>query len=782
MISLLVFMLIFTVRTTAYAQSPGNGTSSSGWMERGETALAAGETERAVQLADSVLERAPDLVSARLLRARAYGAAARRTHFETPYAPILDANDLKKMADAAARVARGGTWDLDYITEHDVARAIVDFEFVLAQDSALHPALVDYGRLWHTHRVFDRAIEIGEASVRIHPDDPDAHVELVETYLHYIWRIRASEARQVLTDLGTPYATFFLGEFIRREGGLRRADYVLTRLNANRAGMPQEPILLSLAKVRIAQGRYQLAFALIKRALQFDDLVGARLVHRELWYVLDEAELAEAEALQTASDYRAFYERVWAKRDPSPAAPTNWRLVEHVRRLIVAENDFAYFGSRKRPMGDLGDPVPAYVMDVDLPPWYYDVHGFNDKGLIYIRYGEPDERIRTRPQMAMPPDPGVPENASWRYRAEGLDFHFVKSHDGGEAYASFLAAAVGECHLAADRAEWGGPYQQIAPRPVLSSDDRAAGPMDPCGGGIDSRSIFEVGNALATLIEEGQQDITTGLSSDRHTWPIPSVEGFDFPTQLATFRGEEGRTDVSIYFALPIGAFSRMHEAETVPVEVGFAVHDSAWHALAESNTLRRYPRSDDPTKATFEEIHFSVAPDSYRVSLYADLLGAPSLGGYRFNRGIDDYARPATMMSDLVLAYDIRPRAGTAGTTRSSLRITPNPFHRASTDLPLHVYFELYNLALTPDDLARYRITYRIEPTKEHGGIFGLFGRSDPGLAVSASFEDATPAPIVYQQIDVSDLSPGEYTLTVLVADETSGVELFRSIDIELY
>jgi hypothetical protein len=139
-------------------------------------------------------------------------------------------------------------------------------------------------------------------------------------------------------------------------------------------------------------------------------------------------------------------------------------------------------------------------------------------------------------------------------------------------------------------------------------------------------------------------------------------------------------------------------------------------------------------------------------------------------------------MMSDVVLAYDVRPKTGHVPSARSSLQITANPFNRSALDQPLFVYFELYHLALDQDDRARYRVRYALEPTENEGGLFGLFGRKQPGLSVSASFENETPSPIVYSQVDVGELSAGEYEFTVHVTDETSGKELARQLRVELY
>ncbi len=778
-------LTLFLIARPSHAQSAARATSVGGWLAEVDEALSRDDRRRAIEILDQKLDESPSLLEARLLRARVYSANAEKSFFEASNASILDPSDLRQIAQAAARVARGAEWGFEYNVEHDISRAILDFEFILARDSSFENTLYEYSKLWHSHYVFDRAIEAGEAQVRLRPDVAAGHEELVASYRHYIWRRKSERALRWLEERPTPYARYFVGEIYRREGRYKRADDIYANLLNEDAAIPRPPVILSRARVRIAQGRHREAYSYIEQALQFDSLVGARLLLGEFLYVMDATEHADSRQLGTVDEYRAFVEKMWTRRNPAPAAAINWRLLEHFRRLVVAERDFEFFGSRKRPMGDVvtaTDVVPAYEMDIDVPSWYYDVHGLNDKGLIYVRYGEPDQKLWTQPVFAPPPDPGVPLNTSWRYAAEKLDFHFVNPHTGGEPYAYYLVASLGECRMAADRAQWGGFYQQLAPHMRAGDPRKPIGGSDPCDGDADPRSVFDAAEAVDKLSDAGREAINRGLATDRHTWSTMEVESFDFPFDVVTFRGNEGRTDVSVYFALPVGWFSGKVSSDELPVAVGFAMHDMNWQAVARESAVRRYPISEEAAKAAFEEIHLSVRPDSYRVSIHADLLDEPPLGGYKMGLRIPDYTRLEAMMSDVVLAYDVRPKAGHVPSSRSSLQITANPFHRSALDQSLHVYFELYNLTLDQDDRARYRVRYALEPTKKEGGVFGLFGRKQPGLSVSASFEDDTPSPIVYSEIDVGELSVGEYEFTVHVTDETSGKELARRVRVELY
>jgi tetratricopeptide (TPR) repeat protein len=159
----------------------------------------------------------------------------------------------------------------------------------------------------------------------------------------------------------------------------------------------------------------------------------------------------EATYAVTVPDRRpAFYRGFWARREPDLASPANERLAEHFRRLRTARRDFALrFPSNhfhKRPearalMADVGplilqrlgglhasgwipghsrleDALQAAGVGVDvrdLPEpdsvTRYLRHGLDGRGLLYLRFGAPEERLLTV-------GPGIDVEA-WRYTVDG---------------------------------------------------------------------------------------------------------------------------------------------------------------------------------------------------------------------------------------------------------------------------------------------------------------------------------------------------------------------------
>jgi tetratricopeptide (TPR) repeat protein len=153
----------------------------------------------------------------------------------------------------------------------------------------------------------------------------------------------------------------------------------------------------------------------------------------------------------TAPDRRAgFYRGFWARREPDLATPANERLAEHFQRLRTARRDFALLF----PSSRFHRSPEARALTADLAPWIlarlggfgpggwirghsrleddvqaagvgvdvrdlpepdsvsrYLRHGFDGRGLLYLRFGAPEERLMTV-------GPGVDVEA-WRYAVDG---------------------------------------------------------------------------------------------------------------------------------------------------------------------------------------------------------------------------------------------------------------------------------------------------------------------------------------------------------------------------
>jgi GWxTD domain-containing protein len=132
-----------------------------------------------------------------------------------------------------------------------------------------------------------------------------------------------------------------------------------------------------------------------------------------------------------------WLQRFWTDRDRAELRSDGERLREHYRRLLYARRHFGLTVSRR-----FYGQRDAYHSGSDE---------LDDRGVIYVRHGEPATRLKPFVFGLMP-------NETWRYgRADGdLLFHFSAGYDdsgGGDLYDYRLVESVLDLRGAADATE-----------------------------------------------------------------------------------------------------------------------------------------------------------------------------------------------------------------------------------------------------------------------------------------------------------------------------------------
>ena len=709
---------------TAFPQEPGRiHPAESRGAEPAVEAMKERKWLRAIDILDAVLKHNPEDLEARYYRAIAHREIAKfqaLLHFKH-YGQGLD-----------------------------------DFAFVLARDSTYRDILYQYALFSRveptlltdqTRVEMEDALMLAHEQARLRPDVGEHEYRLFTLYRRFINNRDAAAALKWLDGHPSPWAAFFKAELLRRNGQLYSAEASLAGLLEGDPGIRRQPILLSLARLYYERGDPERAQALVIEAIEsIERTLDAAFVFEDFKYVVDGNELNEYRSLNTVQELIAFFRAFWARRNPLPANRIDLRLAEHYRRLVYAEKNYAFDGYRfwfdnPDKAGEL--PFPAsYPLDGE----------FNDKGHLYIRLGEPTDRIATVTggmslcasgmrfdATAFAENACWMPNESWRYAGLDVDFHFVIDQDAvGNNWR--LTPVIANRAMLEDRMEWGGTYVQMA-RAFL--DDPSTRDLD----------LLEGRHAMA---DESRQSVERGLTMDRHTWG-EDVEPLEFPYLSASFRGEAGETLLMLYYALPLSG----------SVEVGAAVHDMAWARIRQETKLVEVPAG----LLAVQGIRFRVPPDSYHVAIHLRPQGSPMLGGYRFTVRAPDFGRGELSASDLLLAFRIP----------SPSEVHVNPSGRFALDQLVHVYFEIYDLTFGVSDLTDYSVEFTLTPLKKKSLLRRLLGGSSETRALMTRHQGTTASPVESAEIDVRDVNPGEYMLTVKVTDENSGQWVERRREIEL-
>src|SRR5438128_665997 len=142
------------------------------------------------------------------------------------------------------------------------------------------------------------------------------------------------------------------------------------------------------------------------------------LYRTELSYLATAAELASFDSLAAPAARAAWLERFWIRRDVTEAREPGERLAEHYRRWFYARRNFRLVSRHRH---------------YDITERYRTAQTeFDDRGLIYIRHGDPDRRAQySSPGTVL--GSGLEPNESWLYRHPPPDgnliFHFVSRGD-----------------------------------------------------------------------------------------------------------------------------------------------------------------------------------------------------------------------------------------------------------------------------------------------------------------------------------------------------------------
>lgn len=632
------------------------------------------------------------------------------------------------------------------------------------------------------------AIELQEAQVRHKPGQPVHLFHLFTFYRRFLNHTDLEEAREWLRGRPHPMSEFARAEALRREGRLTAADERLAELvSETGSALPAQPILLARARIHYAREDPEQAqthfFAAVER---IDGPIEAAFVMEDVKYVITPEELRTYRTANGPSNYRKFFRSVWARRDPTPARAVNVRLREHYERLMVAEQKYVFDGLR------LWRNNPDKLDRLEFPAPYHLNHEFNDKGLVYIRHGEPDDRVVTLEgagrmdsfrgylgsQSSLPmgkqqsPLASWHPNESWRYSYRELDFHFLIA-EGGTGNNWRLTPSITNLSLLEDREHWGGVYVRMtrAAQEALEAANES--------GSAPSSSVLDFSQDRDRMASESAEDVRIGFRTDRYTWP-EDVSVIDFSHLYAAFRGSNGRTDLVLSYAVRPDDLpeERREETDTLQIETGAAVHGPDWEEHFRERSVRSL------ANRPIRRLHtISAVPDSYRVSFHARTLDGRMQGAYQGRIQVPAYTAGTLGMSDPVPAYAVDPTGEKGALRRSGHGVRVNPSAAFSRDESLLVFFELYDLALDENDETAYRVSYRLAEEGDEPGFFGrLFGADEPHtVTLETERTGSNPSPAEYAELDVQEAPPGTYELTVTVRDLVGAQTVERSRSVTL-
>ncbi|MCD6117347.1 hypothetical protein J7K93_10050 [bacterium] len=648
------------------------------------------------------------------------------------------------------------------------------FQKVVEMDSLYKDVFYQWALLKRMNGKYIDAVELIRKQMRIDPQNNIYRYEVFHLIDYMVEDVSSDSIETYLINRKDPYSRYALGELYRRKGVLEAADSVFSSLLKDHGQMELQPVYLSLVRLRITQKKFKDAQRFYWLGVDsVSTNAGAMLVTEGLMFIVHAEEYRALKRYKSFAELKRIVNYLWIKRNLMPAMEYNSRLIEHYRRLLKAEKYYRYDGLRH--VLQKSDVANTIV----FPPWYYENYKFNDMGLIYIRYGEPDDRITTFGS-------GVPSNISWLYRQRGnrtkLIFHFYIAPDAPPGYWT-LKPMVSSGQELEKLYDWDTKYYRIAESigadRVKSSDSQT----------VDDIQAISATTLMSELTDERINDAEFAMKHDEQRFSkTTTVLPMSFIANRFLYSGSN--TEVQFAYAIPAGEIFKKAKKDSITLEAGITVFDKymkeVYKDLQRYKLIKSGKNKHIYKKQFIGKFVFKVYPEKYNIAIHCRIPKTDQLNGSRFKYVVPRPGRNSLSLSTLLLAYDIKFKADSEKRIRGNLNIIPNPSLRFSKKDPLFIYYEVYNLKKGADDLTNYTVTFNIKqkgsPGRKVKNLFGIFGKSESyTITVQNKYSGKSVKDSNFLSFDMSSAGKGEYKLEIVVHDNVSNSEKRQNVEFTL-
>jgi hypothetical protein len=205
----------------------------------------------------------------------------------------------------------------------------------------------------------------------------------------------------------------------------------------------------------------------------------------------------------------------------------------------------------------------------------------------------------------------------------------------------------------------------------------------------------------------------------------------------------------------------------------------------------RKCPPNYDHSKLTLtgEKSGF-LEPGKHEVALQMYELSNKMADFKKEEITIRDFSGDKLMISDVKLSPHIEILGLNIETNGNELYVMPYPYNTISKNIPVYIYFEIYNLALIQENNTNYEISFRMERRikKEEYAveIIRSFGRIFTGgkpqeIETSYQRQGNSRMSKEWVELDITDIKSGYSRLMVTVKDLNMGSEVNSSVEFEL-
>ena len=675
------------------------------------------------------------------------------------YKKIIDLseNDIEAHYYLGIAYRESGKYKAFIMQDYDWQQAERNFRFVVENIGPNRDIYYQYALLKKYAKDYVGAIELAEKQLFNDPDEK-AYCGLHYFYNSFLCNRPSRFHGWVLKRTGNRSA-IYLGESFRHREEFPQADSVFHGLLNSADDISRVPLLIALAKLKYQRQQKDSTQFYYEKAIEsIHNDVDAALMFEDVKYVLSDAEWRRYRVLPSFELKRNFIAKMWVARDPMPASAINYRIIEHVARVIFAEKYYYFDGVRSA----VNNPDRLNFLSF---PNVFDLNDkYNDKGLVYIRHGQPDDR-------AFYLSVDSPPNETWFYYPRGelkkkLMFHFWQ-----------------------DSNTAGNNHRFIPSIPKYMADSRLS-LDDPIFARLFTADYMEAMAIDHEMKIQSQEFVRIGMDTDQHSWSA-QLRPIIFPLYTAAFRENPMTSRCELYFSLTAEDVMPDKEAYTVhdSVSINFTAFDMGYNLIERVERNIPIGQIVDSSKMNGfwpSLVAFSAVPGPYQFALDISTPGDEAIGGYKGRFDIPSFIGKNFKMSGLLLAKSITSARQRNAFYKNGLTVIPNPAKIFNRKKPIDVYFEIYDLEANSDKKRDFIVRYDIKLLEARAkGIFRRIGRilKNPQQSVSSDVEreTATPMSVEYIALDLSKNVPGVYELDLSVFIPGKRDTVSRKIEFEL-
>jgi GWxTD domain-containing protein len=578
-------------------------------------------------------------------------------------------------------------------------------------------------------------------SAEVDPGFVRGLVDLANTALRQRVNIKLGVALEALrragkTSAGSDPEVLLARGRVEREVG--DADSALTAFNQYLERGPNRSLgLLEVARTDFLLGSFDGVVPYYQGAAS-DDSVTVAAYRSDLATIASDSVLAEFDHEQGA--HRADYlKRFWTDRDLLDLRGNGERLREHYRRLFYARKNFQLAATNRHY-----DIVERYRSGS---------RDFDDRGVIYIRHGEPS----TRATYAAP---GLEPNESWRYsRPDGdLIFHFIAREDVQDfKLVESLFDVLGFSDAVKLQGQANGAADNAMAEQLMLSREQ----LSPIYRRLEGAGRMSTGRYQTQERRVGQESIAVGTTTDSYELRFPQ-ELKAHSEVLAVGRDSSG-PQVQIAYAIAGSSLEpvTVTRGYLYSIRLRFVATDTQGRVVSSLDTTRHFvaPAPVPPNEHLVGRVSTTVVPGALHYRLAIQQGEAAGVTLPRDSVRVGPPAPSNLSLSDLALGSR---SANLTWRRAADDTVLLNPLRTYRRSEEMELYYEIDGLRPAP-----YTVELAVRKKGSSGGLFRkIFGGG--GAAIRLKFqEQATTSRVsTHRRLQLSRLKPGNYVMELIVVD----------------